>query len=216
MNEMKGMSETEDTNIKRLEKRGKRLWFFKRKMPPGTVEPLTLEQMTTRLRNIWIYTMKTMGNFLREAIGEDGMQDMYEHQAELYAESSKIFNLRADDLARKTIKYNLQPQGLEATYSGDEKEAIITIINCPLPQKLLQDPEFLQQISFDEKPLFVEFGAGTLTARGEWPPKRLESCHTCLVIMPKIGEKLGFTWEHGLTDDTYRKCFFKITVDGKK
>ena len=145
------MSETEDTKIKRLEKRGGRLWFFKRKVPLGTVEPLTFDQMTSRLRNIWIYTMKTMGNFLREAIGEDGLQDMYEHQAEEYADSSRIFSLEADDLAIKTIKYNLQPQGLEATYAGDEKEATITIKNCPLPQKLLQDPEFLQQVSFDEK-----------------------------------------------------------------
>ena len=210
------MSETKDTNIKRLEKREGRRWIFKRKVPLGTVEPLTLEQMTTRLRNIWIYSMKTIGNFLRETIGEDGLQDMYEHQAEEYAESSKIYRLRADDLAIKTIKYNLQPQGIEATYSGDEKEATITIKNCPMPQKLLQAPEFLQQISFDEKPLFVDFGADTLTARGEWPPKKLESCHTCLVIMPKIGERLGFAWEHGLTDDAYRKCFFRITVDGKK
>ena len=213
---MKTMSETEDTSIKRLEKREGRFWLFKRKMPPGTVQPLSQINMTTRLRNLWIYTMKTMGTFLRETIGENGLQSMYEHQAEIYADSSKIFSLKADDLAKKTIKYNLQPQGLEATYNGNEKEATITILNCPLPQKLLATPEFLQQISFDEKPLFVDFGADTLTARGEWPPKRLESCHTCLVIMPKIGEKLGFTWEHGLTDDDYRKCFFRITVDGEK
>lgn len=210
------MSETEDTNIKRLEKREGRFWFFKRKVPLGTVEPLTLAQMTTRLRNIWIYAMKTMGNFLRDAIGEDGLHEMYEYQAEEYADSSKVFSLKADDLAIKTIKYNLQPQGIEATYSGDEKEATITIKKCPMPQKLLQVPEFLQQISFDEQPLFVDFGAGTATARGEWPPKRLESCHTCLVIMPKVGQRLGFTWEHGLTDDDYRKCFFRITVEGKK
>ena len=210
------MSETDDTSIKRLEKREGRFWLFKRKVPLGTVEPLSQAQMTARLRNLWIYTMKTIGNFLREAIGEKGLQDMYEHQAEEYANSSKIFSLKADDLAIKTIKYNLQPQGLEATYSGNEKEATITILNCPLPQKLLETPEFLQQISFDQEPLFVDFGAGTHTARGEWPPKRLESCHTCLIVMPKIGEKLGFTWEHGLTDGAYRKCFFKITVNGKK
>jgi hypothetical protein len=209
------MSETKKTNIKRLEKRKGRFWLFKRKVPSGTVEPLSETRMTTRLRNLWIYTMKTMGIYLRETIGENGLQNMYEHQAKQYADSSIISNLKANDLAIKTIKYNLQPQGIEATYSGNDKEATITTQNCPLPQKILQTPEYLQQISFDEKPLFVDFGAGTLTARGEWPPKRLESCHTCQVIMPKIGETLGFTWEHGLTDGAYRKCFFKITVDEK-
>ena len=206
------MSETE-SNIKRLEKREGRFWLFKRKIPPGTVEPLSLDKMTARLRYLWIYTMKTMGNFLRETIGEKGLQNMYEHQAIEYADNSKLFSLKADDIAVKMIKYNLQPQGIEASYSGDEKEAKIITKTCPLPQKLIGTPEFLQQTSFDEKPLFVDFGGGTLTAKGEWPPKRLESCHTCLVIMPKIGEKLGFTWEHGLTDDTYRKCFFTITVN---
>lgn len=209
---MKNVSETEKTGIKRLEKRKGRFWLFKRKIPLGTVDPLTQTQMTTRLRNIWVYTMKTMGSFLRETIGEEGLQRMYEHQAEQYANTSRTFILKADDLAKNMIKYNLQPQGIEATYEGNQKEAKIITKGCPLPQKLLQNPEYLQQISFNEIPVFVEFGAGTHTARGEWPPKKLESCHNCLVIMPKIGETLGFSWEHGLTDDTYRKCFFKITV----
>jgi hypothetical protein len=205
------MSETE-TNIKRMEKRKGRLWLFKRRRPDGTVEPLSHAHMTSRLRNIWIYSMKTMGTFLRDAIGEEGMTEMYENQAEQYAESNILRGLKADDLAQNMIKYNLQPQGIEAIYMGDKNQATIFTKSCPLPQKLLQDPEFLQQISYDEKPLFVEFGAGTLTARGEWPPKKLESCHTCQVIMPKIGEKLGFKWEHGLTNETYRKCFFRITM----
>ena len=209
------MSETK-TNIKRLEKRKGRFWLFKRKVPTGTVEPLSETKMTTRLRNLWIYTMKTMGTYLRDTIGEDGLQKMYEDQALQYADSSKVSRLKADDLARWTIKYNLQPQGIEATYSGNDKEAIVTTQNCPLPQKLLENLQFLHQTSFDEKPLFVDFGAGTLTAKGEWPPKRLESCHTCQVIMPKIGEKIGFNWEHGLTDSAYRKCFFKISVNEKK
>jgi hypothetical protein len=205
------MSENE-INIKRMEKRRGRLWLFKRDIAPGVVEPLSQEQMTNRLRNIWAYTMKTMGAFLREAIGEDGMKQMYENQAQQYAESNVITRIKADDLAKKMIKYNLQPQGIEASYNGDHKQATIVTKSCPLPQKLLQNPEFLQQLHFDEKPLFVDFGGGSLTAKGEWPPKRLESCHTCLVIMPKIGERLGFTWEHGLTDEDYRKCFFRITI----
>jgi hypothetical protein len=119
-------------------------------------------------------------------------------------------------LARWTIKYNLQPQGIEATYFGDEKEAVIETQSCPLPQKILAVPEFLYQRSFDEKPLFSDFGADTLTSKGEWPPKKLESCHTCKVIMPKIGDILGFTWEHGLTEGPYRKCMFTITLNEKK
>ena len=206
---MKNMTET---GIKKLERRKGRLWLFKRKIPPGTVDPLSQTQMTTRLRNILVYSMKTMGSFLREAIGEDGLQKMYEHQAEQYANTSRTFILKADDLEKNMIKYNFQPQGIEATYEGNQKEAKIITKGCPLPQKLLQNPEYLQQITFDEIPVFVEFGASTHTARGDWPPKKLESCHNCLVIMPKIGETLGFTWEHGLTEDTYRKCFFKITM----
>jgi hypothetical protein len=209
------MSETEEKNIKALEKRKGRFWVFKKKIPLGTVEPLSQSKMTTRLRNLWVYTMKTMGNFLRETIGEKGLQELYEHQAEEYAENAKMFKLKADDIAIKAIKFNLQPQGIEAVYEGDEKEAVITTKSCPLPQKLLKAPEFLQQISFDEKPLLVDFGADTLTSKGEWPPKRLESCHNCQVVMPKIGEKLGFNWEHGLTEGPYKKCYFKITIKDK-
>jgi hypothetical protein len=209
------MSESK-TNIKQLEKRKRRFWSFKRKLPSGKVEPLSETTMTKRLRNIWIYTMKTIGVFLRETIGEKGLQNMYEHQAQQYAKSSRISRLKADDLAQWTIKYNLQPQGIEATFGGNEKEATITTQNCPLPQKILARPEFLRQRTFEQESMIPDFGAETLTAKGEWPPKRLESCHTCQVIMPKIGENLGFNWKHGLTKGPFRKCFFKITINGEK
>jgi hypothetical protein len=204
------------TNIKQLEKRKRRFWSFKRKLPSGKVEPLSETNMTKRLRNIWIYTMKTMGVALRETIGEKGLKNMYEHQAQQYAKSSRISRLKASDLAEWTIKYNLQPQGIEATFRGNEKEATITTQDCPLPQKIIARPEFLRQRTFEQKPLLSDFGAEKLSAKGEWPPKRLESCHICLVIIPKIGENLGFTWEHGLTKGPYKKCLFKITINEEK
>ena len=210
---MKTLSEEKKTNIKQLEKRKGRFWLFRQKTPPGMVEPLSQTQTSIRLRNLWVYTMRTIGAFLRETIGERGLLDMFESQAVQYAENERMSDVRADDIARKMIRFYLQPQGIEATYIGDEKEATIVTKKCPLPQKLIDTLEFLQQRTFDEPPLFVDFGAGTLTAKGDWPPKKLESCHTCQIIMPKIGEILGFTWEHGLTDDSYRKCFFKIEVE---
>lgn len=210
--EVKTISET-DTKIKRLEKRKGRFWLFKRKTPSGTVTPLSDTKMANRLRNIWIYSMKTIGAYLRDTIGEKGLQEMYENQAIQYANSSKHVMVNAENLAKWTIKYNLQPQGIEATYTGNKKEAIITTTQCPLPQKLLENPEFLYQTSFDIEPIIRDFGSETITAKGEWPPKRLESCHTCLVVMPKIGEILGFSWKHELTDGAYKKCQFIISMN---
>ena len=198
------------TNIKRMEKRKGRFWGFMKKEDPGIVTPLPLEQTTQRLRQLMMSSMKSIGAFLRNTIGEGGMTDMFEFQAEEFATESKKPQLSADTIARDMIKYNFQPFGIEATYTGDKKSAKILVKTCPLPQRLLNPPEFFRQYSFDQKPLLSDFGGETLTARGEWPPKKVESCYLCRIVMPAIGEKLGFSWEYGLTDDTYRKCQFTI------
>ena len=157
-------------------------------------------------------SIKTTSNYLKSKFGEISLKNLFEHQAEEFASNTKRSRFRADYLARDTILYNFQPLGIEATYSGNADEAKIFVKNCPLPQRFLGQPEFLEQITFDQKQLFTDFGGDTLTAKGEWPPKRDESCNVCRIVMPEIGKKLGFEWEWGLTTDTYRKCFFTIKV----
>lgn len=208
------MSETQETptGIKRLEKRKGRMWGFLRKEKTGVIEPLPPSHMTLRLRHLMMSSIKSMGNFLRNIIGESGMTEMFEYQAEEFATESLKPKMQADTLARNMIKYNYQPLGIEATFEGNDEFSKIIVQRCPLPQRLLSPPEFFKQFTFEQSRFMEDFGAGTLTARGEWPPKRVESCYLCKIVMPKIGEKLGFSWEGGLTDETYRKCYFDIKM----
>lgn len=200
------------SGIKRLEKKKGRLWGFIRREAPGTVEPLSPAGMTQRLRHLMMSSIKTTGSFLRGRMGEGGLKNMFEHQAEEFASSALRPHLRADLLAKNTIRYNFQPLGIEASYSGDAEVAEILVERCPLPQRFLNQPEFLEQLTFEQKPLLEGFQADTLTAKGEWPPKRVESCSLCRIVMPGIGEKLGFKWEGGVTKDRPPKCFFTISV----
>jgi len=214
------MSETQErqTGIKRLEKRRGRLWGFIRREAPGTVEPLNPLRMTHRLRHLMMSSIKTTSSYLRSRLGERGLTGMFEHQADEFASSWKRTDLRADVLARNTILYNFQPLGLEANYSGDAEVATIVVESCPLPQRFLSKPEFLWESSFEQPFLITPamFASDTLTSRGEWPPKKVESCNVCRIVMPKMGERLGFDWEIGLTKQKPRRCMFTIRAKPKK
>lgn len=201
--------------IKRLETRKGRFWGFMKKEPPGVITPLPPVKMTRRLRHLMMSTVKTTSSFLRGTMGEGGLTNMFEHQAEEFASTSKRLVLKADKLARDTIVYNFQPLGIEATYTGDADEARIVVESCPLPQRFLKQPEFLEELTFDEESRISgsDFAGESLTARGEWPPKKLESCSVCRVVMPRIGERLGFQWESGTTEGRPVKCTFTITVN---
>jgi hypothetical protein len=205
------------SGIKRLEKRKGRLWGFLRREDPGVVTPLSSDRMTRRLRNLIMYSTKTMGSFLRSRMGERGLTSLFEHQAEEFASSWRKSLYGADKLARDTIMYNFQPLGIEAVYSGDREVAQIVVEECPLPQRLMRQPEFLEEITFVEKSLLSssDFAGDNLTAKGEWPPKKLESCSVCRIVMPRIGERLGFEWEIGMTKAIPRRCLFTIRVSPK-
>jgi hypothetical protein len=214
------MSETQErqTGIKRLEKRKGRLWGFIRREAPGTVEPLNPLRMTQRLRHLMMSSIKTTGSYLRRRLGERGLTSMFEHQADEFASSWMRTDLLADALARNTILYNFQPLGMDANYSGDAEVATIVVESCPLPQRFLTRPEFLEERSYDMPPLLTstDFASDTLTSRGDWPPKKVESCNVCRIVMPKMGERLGFDWEVGLTEKKPRRCTFTIRVKPKK
>jgi hypothetical protein len=204
--------------IKKLEKRKGRLWGFIRREAPGTVEPLNPIRMTKRLRHLMMSSIKTTSSYLRRRLGERELTSMFEHQADEFASSWMRTVLLADALARNMILYNFQPLGMEANYSGDAEVATIVVESCPLPQRFLNQPEFLEERSFDLPPLLssTDFASDTLTSRGEWPPKRVESCNMCRVVMPKMGERIGFEWEVGLTEQKPRRCMFTIRVKPKK
>jgi hypothetical protein len=204
--------------IKRLEKRKGRLWGFIRRGDPGTVEPLNPLRMTKRLRHLMMSSIKTTSSYLRRRLGERELTSMFEHQADEFASSWMRTVLLADAMARNMILYNFQPLGMEANYSGDAEVATIVVESCPLPQRFLNQPEFLEERSFDLPPLLssTDFASDTLTSRGEWPPKRVESCNMCRVVMPKMGERIGFEWEVGLTEQKPRRCMFTIRVKPKK
>lgn len=214
------MSEPQERpkGIKKLEKRKGRLWGFIRREAPGTVEPLNPIRMTKRLRHLMMSSIKTTSSYLRRRLGERELTSMFEHQADEFASSWMRTVLLADALARNMILYNFQPLGMEANYSGDAEVATIVVESCPLPQRFLNQPEFLEERSFDLPPLLssTDFASDTLTSRGEWPPKRVESCNMCRVVMPKMGERIGFEWEVGLTEQKPRRCMFTIRVKPKK
>jgi len=212
------VSETSErqTGIKRLEKRKGRFWGFLRRSDPGTVEPLSPIRMTQRLRHLMMLSIKATSSFLRSRMGERGLTSLFEHQAEEFASSSKGSLLKADILARDTIIFHFQPLGMEAVYSGDAEVAQIVVESCPLPERLIQGAQFLADRVFEHEILLEGFGGDTLTARGEWPPKKDESCYLCRIVMPKIGEKLGFKWEHSLTKGIYPRCIFTIKMMSKR
>lgn len=208
------MSEPQEgspTGIKRLEKKKGRLWGFMLREEPGKVTPLPQISMTRRLRHLMMSSIKTTGSYMRNRMGDGGLRGMFEHQANEFADAWRMRLFGADQIARDMIRYNFQPLGMEAEYSGDNEVVKIVVTRCPLPQRFLQNPEFLAEIAIETEEKGIIDGLRlyeSLTAKGEWPPKSIEACSLCKIVVPKMGERLGFAWEHSLTDDQPPRCVF--------
>ncbi|UCH57540.1 MAG: hypothetical protein JSV18_01060 [Candidatus Bathyarchaeota archaeon] len=205
--------------IKRLEKKGGRLWGFLVREEPGKVTPLTSERTTRRLRHLMMSSTKTTGSYMRSQMSDERLKELFEFQAEEFANAWRRGVHGADQIARDLIRYNFQPFGMEAEYSGDREVARIVVSKCPLPQRFLQDPEFLSETSFEsggknmiENLRFFE----SLSAKGEWPPKNVEVCAVCKIVLPEIGGRLGFNWEYAISDDQPPKCLFTVSVKPRK
>jgi len=210
--------EKPSTGIKRLEKKKGRLWGFLRRKVPGMVNPLSPGRMAQRIRHLFISSIKTTSSYMRGLVGDSGLRSMFEYQAREFASGWGKWRWSADRIAEQMIRLNFQPLGMKAEYSGDAEVATIVVTKCPLPQKFLEEPEFLVELSFDSelKSPIEDLRVSSHTARGEWPPRSVEACAVCRIVTPRIGEKLGFTWERGLTDHKPPQCFFTIRVSPEK
>ncbi len=180
------------------------------------VARLTPEKTIGRLVHLFVASTGAMGSFLREKMGETGLHNMFEYEGEKFSEGWEKRTWRADDVARNMIRLNFQPFDVEATYTGDKDKATIIVSKCPLPEKFLQSPEFLTELTFDEQ---ASIGGESMfsspdkvSSSWDWPPKKTEVCATCRIVMPKLGEKLGFSWKHQITNDTPPKCTFDIEI----
>jgi hypothetical protein len=198
------------TGIKRLEKKRGRLWGLLGRGEEGIV-PLSPSAMISRLRHILMSSVKTTTSFIRNQLGEGTLSEMLDHQASEFASRRMKLSYGADQMAENIIRLNFQPLGLEAEYKGNRDEASITVKNCPLPDRFLHIPELLIMRGEQRGGLKGLIGSGdSLTARGEWPPKRPEVCSLCRVILPRVSEERGFTWTYGLTRDRPPQCFFTL------
>lgn len=199
------------TGIKRLERKRGRLWGFLGRGEEGVV-PLPPSDMIGRLRHLLMSSVKTMTSFIRNQLGEGILNEMLDHQASEFATYGMKLPWGADQMAENIIRLNFQPLGIEAEYTGNREEAFITVKNCPLPDRFLQNPELLTILGGAEREGFKGFISlgDSLTARGEWPPKRPEVCSLCRVVLPRVSEEMGFAWTYGLTDDKPPQCFFTL------
>lgn len=211
MSEEVGSSSTE---IKRLEKRRGRIWGFLRREKAGEVSPLSPWQIAGRLRHLLMSSMKTASSYMRGKMGENGLKELLEHQAAEFAINVRRRSWGADQLAANLIRLNLQPLGMKAEYEGNKEAATIIVNTCPLPQRFLQEPELLAAFFESEMKGFkgLQSLGDSLTAKGEWPPKTVEVCFLCRVVMPRVGEEVGFEWEQGITEDKPPRCFFNINI----
>lgn len=209
---------TPSAGIKRLEKKRGRLWGFVRRGLPGVVSPLDPSMTAGRLRHLMTSFVKTMSSYVKSRMGEDVLKDMLEHQAEEFASNVGQWRWGAAQIAENLIRLNFQPLGMQAEYSGDSEAARIVVKSCPLPQRFLQNPELLMAFFESEGQDFKGLLAlgESLTAKGEWPPKTLEACSLCKVVIPRVGEKMDFTWEHEMTDDKPPNCSFDIRTTHNK
>lgn len=205
------------TGIKRLEKKRKgKLWgFLKKSKAIGFVTPLNPESMVLRLRNLMTSSIKTTSKFIRNTMGETGLKNLFEYQGVQYTPRWTKWKPRADHIARTMIKLNFQPLGMDAEFVGDEDDAKITVNNCPIPQRFLQDPELLMEYAPAIDSVIKGFSDHLKTSK-EWREriKSVEACSWCRIITPKVGNKLGFEWKPDLTDDDPPKCQFNIRVKG--
>lgn len=186
-------------------------------VPKGeTIEALSSEGTIRRLVHLYIASMGSVGSYVRDKIGESSLRGIFEYESEKFSEGLEKIDWRADDIAKDMIRLNFQPFGMEATYSGDSEKATITVTKCPLPEKFLQSVEFLRVYTFERENVsrMPQLLASTdkPSSKWEWPPKKTEVCGTCRIVMPKLGKKLGFCWEHGITNDLPPKCVFDIEI----
>jgi hypothetical protein len=203
------------TGIKRLEKKRKgRLWgLLKESKALGIVTPLKPESMVLRLRNLMTSSIKTTSKYIRDTMGETGLKNLFEYQGEQYTPRWTKWKPRADQIARTMIQLNFQPLGIDAEFTGDEENATITVNNCPIPQRFLQDPELFIEYSPALKPLLKSFSENLDTSKEfRKQIKSVEACSTCRIITPKVGKEVGFEWESDLTDDDPTTCQFNIRV----
>jgi hypothetical protein len=202
--------EKKPTGIKRLERKRGRLWGFLGRGEEGIV-PLSPSEMISRLRHLMMSSVKTTTSFIRNQLGEGTLNEMLNHQAAEFASNRMKLSYGADQMAENIIRLNFQPLGIEAEYKGNREEASITVKNCPLPDRFLRNPELLI-LSGAERGGFsgLQSLGESLTARGEWPPKRPEVCSLCRVMLPRVSEEMGFAWTYGLTKDKPPQCFFTL------
>jgi len=181
-----------------------------------TVEALSPEKTIKRLIDLHIASIGSLGSYAREKNNEQMLQEVFEYQSEVFSKGLEMVEWTANEIAENMIRLNFQPLGMEAKYSGDNEKATITVTNCPLPEKFLQTLEFLRIFRVEEEEKFnltKMFAAqDRISATWEWPPKKMEICGTCRILMPKLGEKLGFTWEHQITEDIPPQCVFNIEI----
>ena len=203
------------TGIKRLETRVGRLWGFHRE-EKGVVPRLPAERMVGRLVRLFTASIGTVGSFLRERMGESGLQSMFEYQGEKFGEGWEKVKWRADDIAENMIRLNFQPFDIEARYTGDKDKATIVVSKCPLPERFLQSPEFLKEITSEQKlttDMTTLFSSVDKAERSlDWPPRKTEVCATCKIVMPRMGRKLGFSWKHSAIKGTPPSCIFDIEI----
>ena len=182
----------------------------------GSVAALSSEGTISRLVSLYIASMGSVGSYIREKMDESSLHGIFEYESEKFSKDLEKFTWRADDLAKDMIRLNFQPFGMEAKYNGDSEKATITVTKCPLPEKFLQSLEFLKVFKIEQKDAFrmdQMFAApDKLSSTWDWPPKKTEICGTCRIVMPKLGKKLGFSWEHRITDEIPPKCIFDIEI----
>ena len=181
-----------------------------------TIAALSSEGTISRLVNLYIASMGSVGSYVRENMDESSLQGIFEYQSEKFSHGLEKVVWRADDIAKDMIRLNFQPFGMEAKYSGNSEKATITVTKCPLPEKFLQSVEFLKVFKIEQEDVFrmdQMFAApDKLSSTWDWPPKKPEVCGTCRIVMPRLGNKLGFSWEHRITDDIPPKCVFDIEI----
>ncbi|UCC33302.1 MAG: hypothetical protein JSW53_05920 [Candidatus Bathyarchaeota archaeon] len=210
-------SEKKSTGIKRLEMRIGRLWGFRREKE-GIVAKLPPEKTVGRLIHLFIASVNTIGSFLREKMGETGVRSVFEYQGEKFGEGLEKWPWRADEIAKNMIRLNFQPFGIEAHYSGDKNKATIVVEKCPLPDNFGHSVEYLREFTAEPHGAVFKGEAKlrrleeSMSTSWDWLPKKPEVCATCRIVMPKLGEKLGFSWKHSMTSDAPPKCVFEIQI----
>jgi nucleotide-binding universal stress UspA family protein len=182
----------------------------------GAVAGLSPEGTISRLVNLYIASRGAVGSYVREKMGEGSLQNIFEYESEKFSKGLEKIVWRADDIAKDMIRLNFQPFGMEAKYSGNNEKATIVVTKCPLPEKFIQSVEFLKAFTFEQQDVDkmdeLFDSPDKISSSWDWPPKKTEVCATCRVVMPKLGNRLGFIWKHRVTTEVPPKCVFDIEI----